>query len=110
MSDELRQETKAKPVSQLDKPGTIVHGSVAAGRDFIGRDQVTKIVNVYGQPVQAAKVSATNIATANTWLAELPLGIVPPIPPLPDGSRMLYRPNPLFVGRRGRPKAFGSGA
>lgn len=40
---------------------------------------------------------ALELATAK--LAELPLDHVPEVAPLPDGSRMLLRNNPLFVGR-----------
>jgi hypothetical protein len=38
-------------------------------------------------------------ADAEGRLAELPLDEIPPIAPLPPGSRMPLSPNPLFVGR-----------
>ena len=62
-------------------------------------DNSTAIVNVYGQPVQAAKVSREEIAAAQARLAQLPLAGVPPIATLPEASRMPYAHNPNFVGR-----------
>lgn len=62
-------------------------------------DHSTAIVNVYGQPVQAARVSPQEIAAAQALHAQLPMNVVPPIATLPDASRMPYAPNPHFVGR-----------
>jgi tetratricopeptide (TPR) repeat protein len=62
-------------------------------------DNSTAIVNVYGQPVQAAKVSREEIAAAQARLAQLPLDGVAPIATLPEASRMPHAHNPNFVGR-----------
>ena len=62
-------------------------------------DHSTAIVNVYGQPVQAASVSPQEIASAQARHAQLPMDVVPPIATLPEPSRMPFANNPHFVGR-----------
>jgi tetratricopeptide (TPR) repeat protein len=62
-------------------------------------DHSTAIVNVYGQPVQAAKISPEEIAAGQARHAQLPTDVVPPIATLPDASHMPYAANPHFVGR-----------
>src|SRR5215467_15740476 len=42
---------------------------------------------------------ASSVADAETLLASMPTGALPPQAPLPTGSRMSLAPNPLFVGR-----------
>jgi hypothetical protein len=47
-----------------------------------------------------AVVDATTLAQAQQQLAAMPLDTIPEPVPLPAGSRMPFRSNPLFVGRR----------
>jgi len=59
----------------------------------------TAIVNAY-QLVPPQPIAASELAAAEAKLAALPRDRVPDqIAPLPPGSRMPFRPNPLFVGR-----------
>ena len=52
-------------------------------------DHSTAIVNVYGQPVQAASVSPQEIASAQARHAPLPMDVVPPIATLPELANAL---------------------
>jgi tetratricopeptide (TPR) repeat protein len=73
----------------------MVHG------DQVGGDKVAgdKITNIYhSAPPQPA--DEETLAAAEQRLAGLPLDEAPPVAPLPSGSRMPYRRNPLFVGRQ----------
>ena len=56
-------------------------------------------VNVY-QLAAPKPVDAQTLAKAQALLEQLPLDEIPPIAALPQGSRPVYSPNPLFVGRQ----------
>lgn len=58
----------------------------------------TAIVNVY-QDISTHSVDSATLATAQQQLEHLPLETIPDITPLPPGSRILFAPNDLFVGR-----------
>jgi C1A family cysteine protease len=55
-------------------------------------------VNVY-QDVSVHPVDSATLAAAQQQLAQIPLGTIPDIAPLPSGSRVPFRHNPFFVGR-----------
>ena len=76
--------------------GAHITGAVhTAGGALIGRDHIT-----YAFPaVQPPPVDEATLAADAARLAALPLDRVPDPAPLPAGSRLPYRPNPLFTGR-----------
>ena len=51
------------------------------------------------QTAPAREVDEETLAAAHARLERLPLDAIPPVTPLPRGSRMPFAPNPLFVGR-----------
>jgi hypothetical protein len=55
-------------------------------------------ITVYAQAIPRP-VDPQVLAAAEQRLAALPLDIIPNPAPLPEGSRIPFRPNPLFVGR-----------
>src|SRR5215218_121491 len=55
-------------------------------------------ITVYAQATPRP-VDPQVLAAAERQLAALPLETIPDLAPLPDGSRMPFSRNPLFVGR-----------
>src|SRR4051812_13274329 len=55
-------------------------------------------VNVY-QTLSPPPINEETLSTAQARLNELPVDIIPPPMPLPQGSRVPLSSNPLFVGR-----------
>src|SRR5262245_7068911 len=58
----------------------------------------TAVVNIY-QQARPQPVKPKELAAARRQLAALPLDTPAGVAPLPPGSRLPFRPNPLFVGR-----------
>jgi tetratricopeptide (TPR) repeat protein len=60
----------------------------------------TATVSVYNYNLPPPQpVDEAILAKASTLLSQLPLDTIPPVSPLPPGSRMPLTTNPLFVGR-----------
>jgi tetratricopeptide (TPR) repeat protein len=71
-------------------------GSAVSGS---GPATVNNINNITYQAAPPAPVSEEVVATALLRVQAMPLDTVPPPADLPDGSRMPFKANPLFVGR-----------
>lgn len=56
-------------------------------------------LSIYSAVPQPPAVKAKQLKAAQDKLAQLPTDSVPPIGPLPAGSRVPLEPNPLFMGR-----------
>ena len=83
--------------SQLPVDGDVITAHIGEQANVVAvGKQITQIVyqGVLPQPLDAAKLK-----TANAKLAKLPVNRIPPVAPLPPGSRMSLSFNPLFVGR-----------
>lgn len=70
-------------------------------------DGGTASVSVY-QLVPPRPVDPVAVAAAEQLLAGMPVDRVPDVAPLPPGSRMALRRNPLFVGREDALRAVGA--
>jgi tetratricopeptide (TPR) repeat protein len=64
-----------------------------------GSTATITVTNIY-QTLPSHPIDATLLAVAQRQFAALPLDTIPAVAPLPAGSRMLFLPNPLFVGRK----------
>ena len=56
------------------------------------------IAHIY-QTAPAREIDEETLEKAHARFERLPLDTIPPVTPLPRGSRMPFAPNPLFVGR-----------
>jgi hypothetical protein len=89
------------------QPGSTIHATV--GDDAHNLAVGGTVTQTIHQHYYAGQKAAVDVAAAEAALARLPLDAIPPIAPLPPGSRMPFGVNPLFIGRETDLKTLAAG-
>jgi hypothetical protein len=82
----------------IPQEGLIVMATFDQHAQQVGAQYNAEHMTVYAQATPRP-VEPEVLAAAEQRLVALPLDIIPDPAPLPEGSRLPFRPNPLFVGR-----------